>query len=140
MTRFFYFLIPPCLFGLDRWTKVLVARHLPLHQSQPIISGFIDLTYTRNTGIAFGLLSESQSAWTPTLLTLASAAALLLILYFSLHQPVRNWKLQVGLMMVLGGATGNLFDRISYGYVIDFIDVFYKSYHWPTFNVADRVR
>ncbi len=137
MTRYLYFLIPPSLFGLDRWTKVLIERHLPLHQSQPVVSGFVDLTHTRNTGIAFGLLANSSSSWMPTLLTLSSALALILILFFSLRQPASNWKLQCGLMLVLGGAAGNLFDRLSYGYVIDFIDVFYRNYHWPTFNVAD---
>jgi signal peptidase II len=54
-----------------------------------------------------------------------------------LRQPASNWKLQIGLMLVLGGAAGNLYDRLSFGYVIDFIDVFYNSYHWPTFNMAD---
>ena len=137
MTRYFYFLIPPILFALDRRTKALIESHLALLQSQPVVPGFVDLTHTRNTGIAFGLLANSNSPWMPTVLTLSSALALILILFFSLRQPASNWKLQIGLMLVLGGAAGNLFDRLSYGYVIDFIDVFYGNYHWPTFNVAD---
>jgi len=137
MTRYLYFLIPPFVFALDRWTKVLIEGHLPLHQSQPVVPGWVDLAHTRNTGVAFGMLANSNSPWMPVFLTLSSAIALLLILFFSLRQPASNWKLQFGLMLVLGGAAGNLFDRLSYGYVTDFIDVFYKSYHWPTFNVAD---
>ena len=137
MTRYLYFLIPPSLFALDRWTKVLIENDLPLYQSQPLLPGLLDLTHTRNTGIAFGLLANSHSPWMPIVLALSSALALVLILFFSLRQPAKNWKLQIGLMLVLGGAAGNLFDRLSYGYVIDFIDVFYRNYHWPTFNIAD---
>ena len=66
-----------------------------------------------------------------------SPTALIAILVYSLRHPVENWKLQLGLMLVLGGAAGNLYDRINYGYVIDFLDVFYGTYHWPTFNIAD---
>jgi len=137
MIRYLYFLIPPVVFALDRWTKVLIEGRIPLHQSQAVAPGLIDLAHTRNTGVAFGLLANSHSPWMPALLTLSSAIALVLILFFSLRQPAANWKLQFGLMLVLGGAVGNLFDRISYGYVIDFVDVYYGSYHWPTFNLAD---
>jgi signal peptidase II len=137
MTRPIYFLIPIAAFILDRLTKVLVEKGLPLHESKPIIPGFLDLTHTRNTGVAFGFFANSNSVWVPYVLTLTSALALVLILVYSLRHSVKNWKLQLGLMLVLGGAAGNLYDRISYGYVIDFIDVFYRTYHWPTFNVAD---
>jgi signal peptidase II len=116
---------------------VLVENRLLLYESKSIIHGFFDLTHTRNTGVAFGLLANSDSAWTPQILTLTSATALILILVYAMRHPVENWKLQSGLMLVLGGAAGNLYDRISYGYVIDFLDVFFRTYHWPTFNVAD---
>jgi len=137
MVRHLYFLVSVGVLVLDRITKTLVENHLPLYQSETIIPGYFDLTHTRNTGVAFGFLANSQSAWVPYFLTLISAIALVIILFFSLRQSVGNWKLQWGLMLVLGGAAGNLYDRVQYGYVIDFIDVFYKSYHWPTFNVAD---
>jgi signal peptidase II len=137
MTRSLYFLIPIGVFILDRLTKVLVERGLLLHESTAVIPGFLDLTHTRNTGVAFGFFANSKSVWVPYVLALTSAVALVLILVYSLRHPVKNWKLQLGLMLVLGGAAGNFYDRISYGYVIDFIDVFYRAYHWPTFNVAD---
>lgn len=137
MTRHLYFLIPPFVFVLDRWTKALIESRIPLHQSHPVAPGLIDLAHTRNAGVAFGLLANSHSPWMPAVLTLSSGIALILILFFSLKQPAANWRLQLGLMLVLGGAAGNLFDRISYGYVIDFIDVYYGTYHWPTFNLAD---
>lgn len=137
MTRYFYFLIPLVVFALDRLTKVLVENRFLLYESQSIIPGVFDLTHTRNTGVAFGLFANSDSPWVPYILTLISTTALIAILIYSLRHPVENWKLQLGLMLVLGGAAGNLYDRISYGYVIDFIDVFYGTYHWPTFNIAD---
>lgn len=137
MTRYFYFLIPFAVFVLDRATKVLIESHLMLYESRPIIPGFFDLTHTRNTGVAFGFFANSDSPWMPHLLTLTSAAALITIIVYSLRNPAENWKLQLGLMLVLGGAAGNLYDRFSYGYVIDFLDVFYDTHHWPTFNVAD---
>jgi signal peptidase II len=137
MVRHLYLLVSIGVFVLDRFTKTLVENHLPLHQSETIIPDYFDFTHTRNTGVAFGFLANSQSTWIPYFLTFISAIALVIILFFSLRQSVGNWKLKWGLMLVLGGAAGNLYDRVQYGYVIDFIDVFYKSYHWPTFNVAD---
>jgi signal peptidase II len=137
LIRCFYFLIPIVVLVLDRVTKVLVEARFLLYESKAIIPGFFDLTHTRNTGVAFGLFANSDSPWVPYLLMLTATTALIAILLYSLRQPVENWKLQLGLMLVLGGAAGNLYDRINYGYVIDFLDVFYGTYHWPTFNVAD---
>jgi len=137
MTRTFYFLIPIVVFVLDRLTKILVETRFLLYESKAIIPGVFDLTHTRNTGVAFGLFANHDSPWVPYILTLIAATALIAILVYSLRHPVDNWKLQLGLMLVLGGAAGNLYDRINYGYVIDFLDVFYGTYHWPTFNVAD---
>ena len=137
IVRCFYFVIPIVVFILDRMTKAMIENRFLLYESRPIIPGFFDLTHTRNTGVAFGLFANSSSPWAPYILTLISTSALIAILIYSLRHPVENWKLQLGLMLVLGGAAGNLFDRINYGYVIDFLDVFYGNYHWPTFNVAD---
>jgi signal peptidase II len=137
MIRCFYFLIPTAVLVLDRLTKVLVEARFLLYESKTIIPGVFDLTHTRNTGVAFGLFANSDSPWVPYVLTLTAGTALIAILVYSLRHPVENWKLQLGLMLVLGGAAGNLYDRINYGYVIDFLDVFYGTYHWPTFNVAD---
>jgi signal peptidase II len=137
MSRVPHFLVALSIFILDRLSKVLVEVYLPLHQSWTIIPGFFDLAHTRNTGVAFGFLANSDSPWVPWVLTLISSLALVAILAFALRNSQKNWKLQLGLMLVLGGAAGNLYDRLRYGYVIDFIEVYYSSYHWPTFNVAD---
>ncbi len=137
MSRLLYFLVALVVFVLDRASKMIVEACLPLHQSRTVIQGLFDLTHTRNTGVAFGFFANSESAWMPQFLTLVSAIALIIILAFSLRNSSRNWKLQWGLMLVLGGAAGNLYDRLLHGYVTDFIEVYYRSYHWPTFNMAD---
>jgi signal peptidase II len=129
--------IPIIVFLLDRWTKVQVENSLLLYESRKVIPGVLDLTHTRNTGVAFGFFANSNSAWVPPLLTVISGFALLLILLYSFKHPATEWRLQLGLMLVLGGAAGNLHDRITYGYVIDFIDVYFQNFHWWTFNVAD---
>ena len=137
MSRAPYFLVALSIFTLDRITKIAIEAYLPLHESRVIVPSFFDLTHTRNTGVAFGFLANSEASWMPHLLALISIVALLTILVFSLRNSHRNWKLQLGLMLVLGGAAGNLYDRLHYGYVIDFIEIYYSTYHWPTFNMAD---
>ncbi|MEW5978349.1 MAG: signal peptidase II [Acidobacteriota bacterium] len=137
MARIAYLGLAVAVFVLDRWTKVLVEKLIPLYYSHPIIDGFFDLTHSRNTGVAFGFFADSNRWWMPYVLTVVSAVALVVIVSLSVRQPVQDWKLQGGLMLVLGGAVGNLYDRVNYGYVIDFLDVYYGTYHWPTFNVAD---
>ena len=129
--------IPIIVFLLDRWTKVQVENSLLLYESRKVIPGVLDLTHTRNTGVAFGFFANSNSAWVPPLLTVISAFALLLILFYSFKHPATEWRLQLGLMLVLGGAAGNLHDRVTYGYVIDFIDAYFRNFHWWTFNIAD---
>lgn len=137
MNRARFFFVALGVFVLDRWSKILVETMLPLHQSKVLIPGFLDLFHTRNTGVAFGFFANSNSSWVPQLLTLISALALVVIFIFSLRNPAGSLKLHWGLMLVFGGAAGNLYDRIQYGFVIDFIEAYYRSYHWPTFNIAD---
>jgi len=137
MKRYLYFLIALSVFSLDRLSKIVVEKHQPLHQFRTMIPGILDLTHSRNTGVAFGFFANSDSFWVPHLLTFISSMALLVILAFSLRHSSKDWKLQLGLMLVLGGAAGNLYDRVHYGFVIDFIEIYYRSFHWPTFNVAD---
>jgi signal peptidase II len=122
---------------LDQWTKWLVEVHLPQHAAHPLIPGFLNLTHVRNTGVAFGLFASdgaSSSSWVLALLGLAALAAV--AAYFWLT-PGRDRFLLVALALVLGGAVGNLIDRLSSGAVTDFVDVYLGSHHWPAFNVAD---
>jgi signal peptidase II len=122
---------------LDQWTKWLVEVHLPWHVAQPIIPGFLNLTHVRNTGVAFGLFAAdgvSTTSWTLTALGLLALAAV--GVYFWIASP-HDRGLLVALALVVGGAVGNLIDRVASGAVTDFIDVYFGAHHWPSFNVAD---
>ena len=130
-----YLLVSLAVLVLDQWTKWLVEVHLPGHVAQPLIPGFLNLTHVRNTGVAFGLFASDggNQSW---LLTVLGLVALLAVgLYFWLA-PSRDRGLMVALALVVGGAVGNLIDRVSSGAVTDFIDVYVGNHHWPSFNVA----
>jgi signal peptidase II len=137
MKRFQSLLIVVLVFVLDQLSKSLVKEHLPMHEPRAVIAGLLDLVYTQNTGIAFSFFANSTSSWTPLLLVAGSALLLVVLLFFALYYAAGSAKFTWGLMLVMGGATGNLYDRIRYGAVVDFIDVYLGPYHWPTFNVAD---
>jgi signal peptidase II len=121
---------------LDQWTKWLVELHLPWHLAQPVVPGFINLTHVRNTGVAFGLFAADgvSASWMLTALGLLALAAV--AVYFGVASP-RDRSLLVALALVVGGAVGNLIDRVASGAVTDFIDVYIGMHHWPSFNVAD---
>ena len=135
--RFLYSILALSIFILDRLTKTFIENHFSLYESKNVIPGFLDFTHIRNKGMAFGILSNTTWTWIPFLLSIFASIAFILILIFALRTPVSQRRLQMGLMLILGGAIGNLYDRFRYGFVTDFIEVFYKSYQWPTFNIAD---
>ena len=135
--RFLYSILALSIFILDRLTKTFIENHFSLYESKNIIPGFLNFTHIRNKGMAFGILSNTTWTWIPLLLSIFASIAFILILIFALRTPVSQRRLQMGLMLILGGAIGNLYDRFRYGFVTDFIEVFYKSYQWPTFNLAD---
>ena len=118
---------------LDQATKQLALAHLTLHEPVVILP-VLNLTLVYNKGAAFGFLS-SASGWQNVFFIVVALIACGVILY--LLRQTRDRLLAVALVLVLGGAIGNLVDRLIYGYVIDFIDVYYQSWHWPAFNVAD---
>ncbi len=122
---------------IDQWTKWLVEVHLPDHAAQSVVPGFLTLTHVRNTGVAFGLFAAqgmSGGSWLLTLLGLAALTAVGVYFWFT---PSRDRILLVALALVVGGAVGNLLDRVLAGAVTDFIDVYLGSHHWPAFNIAD---
>jgi signal peptidase II len=121
----------------DQLTKYIVDRNMPLHHSIPMIDGFFNLTYIRNTGAAFGIFSGSHEAFRLPFLITVSLAAIGFI--FMMLKRLRECEtgLITALALILGGALGNLIDRIAYGEVIDFLDVYWSHYHWPAFNLAD---
>jgi signal peptidase II len=124
---------------LDQWSKWLVEVHLPQHATEPVIPGLLNLTHVRNTGVAFGLFAadgvggSGGGGWLLTLLGIAALAAVS-IYFFGF---ARDRLLLTALALVMGGAVGNLIDRVSSGAVTDFIDFYVGAHHWPSFNVAD---
>ena len=122
---------------LDQWTKWLIEAHLPHHAAHPLIPGFLNLTHVRNTGVAFGLFASEGRDGGSWLLTLLGLAALTAVGIYFWYAPARDRLLLVALSLVVGGAVGNLIDRVSSGAVTDFVDVYVGTHHWPSFNVAD---
>lgn len=142
MTSKFKFRLPYvvlvfAILGLDRWTKWLVQTRLVLNQTIPIIDAFFNITYVRNTGVAFGILDPVSLPLKSTVLAVLTLVAITGVLVYSWRTPANQTLLQTALSLILAGALGNLYDRVLYGYVIDFIEVYYRTYRWPSFNVAD---
>ena len=121
----------------DQLTKFIVDQTIPLHHSIPIIDDLFSLTYIRNTGAAFGILSGSAAAFRLPFLLLFSTVAIVFIILMLRRLPDRETGLITALAFILGGAIGNLIDRIAYGEVIDFLDFYWSRFHWPAFNLAD---
>ena len=123
------------ILAFDQATKVLVDTTFRLYESVPVIPGFFHLTYVRNKGAAFGLLADS-AVRIPFFISVSIIAMLCIFWYISRVRDDQKLAI-VSLSLVFSGALGNLIDRIRLGEVIDFLDVFWRSYHWPAFNVAD---
>ena len=122
---------------LDQVTKYWVYKTLALYQSVEIVPNFIHITYIRNTGAAFGFLAGDRSMVRMAFFILISAVAIGCISYLLKTVRPQQKMLIVSLSLILGGAVGNLIDRLLMGEVIDFIDLHWYQYHWPAFNVAD---
>jgi len=122
---------------LDQISKWLASNHLEPNQILSIIPGFFNLVFVKNRGMAFGILSQSRSGFSYYFLLATTIVAIGVILFFFCWTKREQKWLTVGLSLILGGAIGNLMDRIRLGYVIDFLDFFLKAYHWPAFNMAD---
>lgn len=123
--------------SLDQLTKWLVAQGVGLHQSLPVIPGFVSLTHVRNTGAAFGILATPSPGLSTAILVAFSAVAIGLILWVWVRNRKAPRLFVSSLGLILGGAAGNLIDRVRLGEVVDFLDVYWGSHHWPAFNLAD---
>ncbi|MDT4330408.1 signal peptidase II [Methylomonas sp. MED-D] len=120
---------------LDQASKLAIDAHFQLYESIPLLPNF-NLTYARNTGAAFSFLAQvgGWQRWLFAGLAVVMSGIIGIWLYrLKRHETMMAWALS----LVLGGAIGNLIDRVAYGYVIDFLDVFYRDWHWPVFNIAD---
>jgi signal peptidase II len=132
------FIIPAiAVIILDQASKIIVARTIGFYQSIPVINGLVNLVHVRNRGMAFGLMNRPDAGVSFYILVAITIIAILLILYWFTRIKQEDRKLLLGLSLILGGAIGNLIDRIRLKEVIDFVDVYIGSYHWPSFNVAD---
>ena len=132
-----YFLVSLAVLLLDQWTKGLITRSFEVHQSTSVISNLFDLTYVRNSGAAFGLFASVDSSIKAILLNSVAVVVFLIVSAYALRSSHKSVRLQVGLALILGGAVGNLMDRVRFGYVVDFLDFAVSGHHWPAFNVAD---
>jgi signal peptidase II len=132
-----FYLIALAIVLTDQATKAIVVRTMRLGQSIPLVPGFFDLTFVLNPGAAFSLFATlPERIRTPFFIVVSVAAIVLIAVYRARH--LRGHRLaSVSLGLILGGAVGNLIDRVRYGAVVDFLDVYVHRYHWPVFNVAD---
>ena len=125
------------VFAVDRLTKWIIETHVSFLDTMTVIPGFFDIVHSQNRGVAFGLLNDSTSAWRTFLLIGFSVAAVGFIFGLLWKSTRLDRRMMWGLGLVLGGAAGNVFDRIVWGRVTDFLEFYVGSLHWPTFNVAD---
>lgn len=122
---------------LDQITKAYVSSTMSIHESFAAIGGFFNITYIRNPGAAFGFLAGASPIFRQVFFLSAAIAVMLLILYGIRKSGERELLLIFSLSLLLAGAIGNLIDRVRFGEVVDFLDVYLGHYHWPAFNIAD---
>src|SRR4051812_9842777 len=125
------------VFALDRLTKWIVESRVSFFDTYKVIPGFFDIVRSQNRGVAFGIFNESTSEWRTTLLVIASVAAVALVSAMLWNARRLDRYSLWGFSLILGGAAGNVFDRIVWGRVTDFLLVYIGEYQWPTFNIAD---
>lgn len=123
--------------ALDQFTKYAVNAWVPLYGSKTIIPNLLDVVHVHNAGVAFGLMNDSEHPQRGLLTTSLAILALAGIAYYARHVKPEERLARVGLSLILGGAVGNLIDRLRQGYVVDFVDVYWGTWHFWAFNVAD---
>jgi signal peptidase II len=122
---------------LDQITKALIRPVLSLHESMVVIPGFVDFTRVHNTGAAFGMMNAAEFPFKTLVLSLVALVALSGVAWYAATVPLGDRLARLGIAGVLGGAIGNLIDRATAGYVLDFVDAYWNGWHFWAFNVAD---
>ena len=131
------YLVAAIVFVLDRLTKWVIESTMTTLDVRQVIPGFFDIVHARNRGAAFSILADSDSIWRDVLLIGVAAAALIIVVSMLRKAPQLDRPTALALSLILGGALGNLFDRVAFGAVTDFLDFYIGDLHWPAFNVAD---
>ena len=127
----------PSLVLFDQLTKLFVLRTFQFQEMKPIIPGFFDLTYVRNTGAAFGFLAESHPEFRVPFFLIMPILALVAIAYVLKKTLDHERRMAIALVMIISGALGNLIDRARFGFVVDFLYFHWQEHYFPAFNVAD---
>jgi signal peptidase II len=135
--RKYFFLIALAVVVLDRLTKLAVARYIPLHDAINVIPGLFQISHVENRGAAFGLFADSEFPWKIAALVGFSLIALIIVTVLLWKNGHTLSTTTIGLSLILGGAAGNLWDRVVAGRVVDFLHFYIGSYVWPDFNIAD---
>jgi signal peptidase II len=135
--RIAHFLLALIVVFVDRWTKHLAATRIAMYAHIQIIPGFLSITHTENTGAAFSLFADSPAHWKTELLIAFSVIAMVIVSILLWKQPRALTTTGIALSLILGGAAGNLWDRLASGRVVDFLLFYIKQYQWPVFNLAD---
>ncbi len=132
-----YFVLALALVAADQVTKNIIAAKVALYETIPVIAGFFNITRIHNKGAIFGTFSQTDNTLVFALLTAASLAALTFVVIYFFKTPAADKLMKAALTLIMAGALGNQFDRLIRGYVIDFLDFYVGTAHWPFFNVAD---
>jgi signal peptidase II len=130
-----WFVLSVIVIVLDQWTKALVTMQFEYRELLPVLPGF-NLTLVHNTGAAFSFLSDA-GGWQRWFFSGIAVLVSLGLSVWLLRLPAGKKWLALGIALLLGGALGNVYDRVVLGYVVDFVDLYYGGWHWPAFNVAD---
>jgi signal peptidase II len=136
-SKMFYLYIIAFIIAADQASKWLLVKFLPLEGSRDVIKGVFRLWHVRNSGAVWGFFSGHDGGLVPKVITGLAISALLIVAWFFLRAERREKLELASYAFILGGALGNIIDRLRLGYVIDFLDAYVKTWHWPTFNVAD---
>jgi signal peptidase II len=122
---------------LDQITKAAIVAKFVKHESYAIVDGFFNIVYVMNPGAAFGFLANMSETFRYIFFTGITVVVILLIIYYIVKSKSQNMLMVISLTLIFAGAVGNLIDRIRFGAVVDFLDVYIGTAHWPAFNVAD---
>jgi signal peptidase II len=132
-----WFWLAAAVLAADQASKYAVEKYSGHGFIFVLIPGLLNLVHTHNRGVAFGLLADAESSWLTAVLVVFSAGVMVLLVWLLAGEHIPGRGGQAGVALILGGAAGNVMDRVLRQSVVDFIDVHLRGYHWPAFNVAD---